>query len=288
MALVDQTTRITTNTARRFAPIWQQLLIIPEAPVLLALLLIGWAFGFGIVLSGVMFLLIAVFVIRVGLLTTATRQLHDGGYERVDKLLNVALRLNPWSVDALQLQAEAHAMRGDDAAAELVLRRAAQFASSEHVVHAHLSAALAAQGHLPIAQQLIAPIHELAPTSPYCLHQMAWYALHVEHDACRARYLLQQAHPRQQPPAVALGLLVTLTEAELALQNTLAAVELLETITEYLPHCSRPQQAEGHYHLGRLYAQLGSDGQTHFRRSVSLDPKGRYAYAAWRGALGQA
>ncbi len=136
-------------------PFWHQLLVIPEATLLLALLVIDWAFNLPVFISLFILLIIGVFVVRLLLLSTATQRLRHGAYSQADRLSGMALRMNPWSVDTLHVRAQSFVMRGDDIQAEPLLRRAIALAPQRHVVHATMTAVLLEQGEIEQAQVLL-------------------------------------------------------------------------------------------------------------------------------------
>lgn len=274
------------RTQQFWTPLWGQLLAIPEATPLLALLVIGWAFGFPMLVCVLIVLVVAAFVVRLALLSMASRQLGRGAYQQADRWASAALRLNPWSADTLRLRAEGFALRGDDAAAEPLLRRAVTLAPHQPVVQATLAATLMAQGQFAEAHTLIEQ-QEGDVTSPSVVQQMAWYTLHIEQRPGAARALIEGVQPTLLAASLAGSLLVTRAEAEIAMGEHLVAQQTLHAIVQRLRDCPRPQQAELHYHLGRLFGDVGGDAHIHYRASVALDPQGRYAHAAWRGAVEQ-
>ncbi len=277
----------THRTQRLAAPFWHHLLVIPEATILLALLVIGWAFNFPVGISFIAMLVTGAFIVRLGLLSSAQRNLERGAYSRAERFTSAALRLNPWSVDALQMQAQSAAMQGDDDTAETVLRHAVTLAPRRHVIHTAFTATLIAQGQLSEAQEIMAT-QPSTDRAPQLIQQRAWYALHVEGNVEQAHQLLADAAPLTLPATDGLPLLVTLADAEIARHNPAAAQALIASLMAGLAECSTPQQAELHYHLGRLQQALGGDGYLHFRQSVDLDPQGRCAHTAWRSAISPA
>ncbi len=267
-------------------PFWHQLLVIPEATLLLAMLIIGWAFNFPVFISLLIVLIIGVFVVRLLLLSTATQRLQRGAYGQADRLSGMALRMNPWSVDTLHVHAQTFVMRGDDIQAEPFLRRAIALAPQQHTVHATMTAVLLEQGEIEQAQVLLEQSRQGEQLSPAAVQQLAWYTLHVEGNPLGAQLLVEGAYPEQLAEPIAVALLVTLAESELALHNTTALERTLGKINQRLPLCPPPQQAELHFHLGRLEGAMGRDARAHFRQCVALDPQGRYARQAWRNAIG--
>lgn len=263
----------------------QQALLVPEASILLGLLLIAWAFNFPPLIGILAIITAFVFGLRLGLMTLAEQQLAQGAYNRADRLVQAALRINPWSVDALVLRAQGLAQQGEDERAEQLLRRAAQLYPGDQTVQSTLASVVLAQGRIAEGSQLALNDDPAVAQVPQLIQQRAWMALHVEEDAAKARAIILKADPKRFPPRIALPLLTTLGEAQIVLGARDDAEAILTTIEADLTACPRTQQAELLYHLGRLHAELGEQSALYFRRSVELDPDGRYAQAAWRSAV---
>ncbi len=279
------------NLPAKRSVIWgharQQLLLIPEAIILLALLLIGWATHFPPLLGALALLIACLFGIRLSLIAVAARKLANGAYETADRLLAVALKLHPWSLDALLLRAQGLTQRGDDEAAEAVLRRAAHYYPDDESLQSILASSMLAQGRLTDGWRILYDTRQGAVErlTPAVAQQRAWIALHVEADAAKARAIILRAAPDRLPPRLALPLQVTLAEALLSLGAHGESLRLMEQIEANLALCPPSQQAELLYHLGRLYVAHGRSGTAYFRRSVQRDPRGRFAQSAWRSAV---
>lgn len=285
MALFTDAHRGPAKRARTLGLVAQQLLLIPEAVVLAGLLALGWASNFPPLLGLLAVTTALVFGLRLGLLALAERQLARGEYTRADKLIRVALKLNPWSADALVLRAQGLTHRGDDEKAEQVLRRAASLYPDDQLLQNALAASILSQGRIAEGWQLARTHDSTAKLSPQIAQQIAWFALHVEDNPARARTIALQTQPEQLAPSLALPLLTTIAEANIVMSAHDDARKLLTTIEQQLTLCAQPQQAELLYHLGRLHSALDGNGASYFRRSVELDPSGRYAQTAWRNAV---
>jgi Flp pilus assembly protein TadD len=183
------------------------------------------------------------------------------------------------------LRAQGLTHQGEDEAAEQLLRRATQLYPADTGLQSALASTLLAQGRIAEGWQIAHPDHATPTNSPHIAQQLAWLALHVEQDAVKARLIILQAQPARLPPRVALPLLTTLSEANVLLGARDDALRTMQTIERRLNLCPQPQQAELLYHLGRLHAALGNEATSYFRRSVELDPDGRYAQLAWRSAV---
>lgn len=266
----------------------QQALLVPEAGVLLGLLLIGWALHFPALIGILALVTMLLFALRLALMALAERQITRGDYARADWLIRTALRLNPWSADALVLRAQGLTHQGEDEAAEKLLRRAAQLYPDDSALQSALASALLAQGRIAEGWQVARQQGIAELRLPQIAQQRAWLALHVEGEAAKARAIIIDAQPDRLPPRVALPLLATLGEAQIVLGARDEAQRTIETIEKQLPLCPQAQQAELLYHLGRMCDALGKESSLYFRRSVELDPDGRYAQAAWRSAVNPA
>jgi tetratricopeptide (TPR) repeat protein len=253
--------------------------------VLAGLLALGWASNFPPLLGLLAVATALVFGLRLGLLALGERQLARGEYTRADKLIRIALKLNPWSADALVLRAQGLTHRGDDETAEHVLRRAASLYPDDHLLQNALAASILSQGRIAEGWQLARTQDTNAKLSPQVAQQIAWFALHLEDNPARARTVALQTQPDQLAPSLALPLLTTIAEANIALGAHDDARKLLADIEQQLTMCAQPQHAELLYHLGRLHSALNGNGAAYFRRSVELDPSGRYAQTAWRSAV---
>jgi tetratricopeptide (TPR) repeat protein len=285
MALFSEAHRKPTKETLLWGRVVQQAMLVPEASILLGLLLIAWAFNFPPLIGFLAIVTAFVFGLRLGLMALAEQQLAHGSYSRADRLVQAALRLNPWSVDALVLRAQGLAQQGEDEAAEQFLRRAAQLDPNDHMIQSTLASVVFAQGRITEGSQIVRVENGDGAQVPQLVQQRAWLALHVEKDAAKARSIILSADPARFSPRVALPLLITLAEAHIVLDARDAAAAVIQTIEADLVTCPRSQQAELLYHLGRLYAALGEQSGLYFRRCVELDPDGRYAQAAWRSAV---
>jgi Tfp pilus assembly protein PilF len=252
----------------------------------LALLLIGWAYDFPPAIGIFTGLTIVFFLVRLFLLWTAAHELEHARYRIADRLVRAALRIYPWSADALAVRARWLSSQGDDVGAEQVLRRAAHFAPGSADIHGALAGTLLQRGEFAAAREEAVHARQLAP-SPVATQHLAWLALHVDHDPAKAQRLLQSAEPNKLQAPLAAPLMVLLTEVQVARNTLNAAQATMHRIETMLDACPLPQQAELAYHLGRLHNAAGDDGSPYFRRSLDLDPHGRYAHSSWREMVQQ-
>ena len=261
------------------------LLLVPEAPVLFVLLMIAWAYDFPPMIGGLATLVVTFFVVRLFCLASAAQELGQARYEQADRLARTALRLHPWSSDALALRANTQLLQGNDEVAETLLRDAVRFAPERAANHASLATVLLARGDYAAGREHATRALRLDAGSPYAVQQLAWLALHREQDPQRARRIVNTIDLSAHPAAVGAPLLVLRGEAQIMEGDVDEARATVGAVEAALPHCPRPQQAELCFNLGRLHTLLGDDGGAHFRRSVRLDPRGRWAHAAWRAAV---
>jgi tetratricopeptide (TPR) repeat protein len=197
MAIWSERHNLPAKRSTNWSHARQQLLLIPEAVVLLALLLIGWATQFPPLLGALALLVACLFGIRLLLIAVAARKLASGAYDLADRLLGLALKLHPWSLDALLLRAQGLTQRGDDEAAEAVLRRAAQLYPGDESLQSVLASSMLAQGRLTEGWRIVrdAQTGDAAATG-------------VDRPACRSRRrqgARDHASRRAGSPAAARG-----------------------------------------------------------------------------------
>lgn len=267
------------------ATLEHQLLLIPEAPILLALLFIGWAYDFPPAVGAFAALVVLVFIVRLSLMTVAAQQLERAKYRHAQCLSRAALRIYPWSADALMLQAHSLYLQGEDARAEPLLQRAARLAPDSDLIRGALAGTLLARGKYAAAREHANQALRVDSRSPFATQHLAWLSLHVDDDPVAAQRLLAAVDLEHLAPSHAAPLLILLAEAQAARGARQAALETLRQIEAMLSECPLPQQAETFYHLGRLHHMLGDAAAGLFQRSVDLDPHGRYARVAWRAAM---
>ncbi len=263
----------------------QQILLIPEAVILLGLLLLAWVFHFPPLISLLAIMTISIFGMRLGLITLAEHHLAQGSYERADRLARTALHLHPWSVDALMLRAQGMVQQGQDEAAIKVLRHAAILSPDDYQFHRTLASTLLTQGETAAGWRLAESVNRTVVPAPAALQQLAWIALHIDSDPAKAIALISRVDPEYLPSHISAPLLITLCDALVAMGRYDEALRLLQRIERQLQASTPTLQAELLYHLGRFYKALGRDGGSYFRRSVQFDPQGRYAQIAWRCAI---
>jgi tetratricopeptide (TPR) repeat protein len=246
---------------------------------------LAWLLQFPPLLGLLAALIVVWFVARTTLLLFAEQRLAHGDDRRAGWLAQAALRLHPWSADALLVRARVLTRQGEHAAADCLLRRAVALDATQGDAEAALAAHLLTQGYTPSQALSISASPHVPPVSLALLHHRAHMALHVEADPAKAIGLLQAAHLDRLPVRTRCPLLLLLAEGYIAQGHCEEARATLKRIEEQLGTCARMQRAEALYHLGCLWKSLGEDGCRYFRQCVDLDPRGRYAQDAWRSAV---
>lgn len=276
----------TSWAAAQLAWLGRQLLLVPEAVLLLALLCLHSALGAPPLLALCGLLLTAYFGARTALLALARRALRAASYARAARLARLARWLYPASADAQALCGSVLLARGDAAAATEAFRQAVAFYPLQADLRTALSAALLDAGN-PLAARDEA-LRALA-ISPRCA--AAFLQLAGAEEQLAGPPELVERHLRA-------GLAVATAPAdEAALRCALAALLLeqgrateaqlaLVGAERLLARCPAPQRASLHFYLGELL-RLNGDveaARSHFRASETTDPHGRFAAAAWRAA----
>lgn len=277
---------IAAGFAANLARLGRQLLLVPEAVLLLGLLCLHAASGAPPILALLGLGLISWFSIRMGLLFASRRAVANADYERAARLAGVAIWLNPWSADSYALLGAIHLARGQAEAAAEALRRAIAYYPFEAGLHTALSAALleAGQAQEALAEARLA-IGLNTACAPAYLHlaeasgQLGASLDDIEHH-------LRAGLEQPATPADAAALRCALAALLLGNGRSSAARLALRGAEDLLGRCPAPQRAGLHYQIGDLLRQTGDAeaARSHFSASAALDPHGRYAAAAWRAA----
>jgi tetratricopeptide (TPR) repeat protein len=288
--MASQTQRSSTTSvgwpAGRLAWVGRQLLLVPEAALLLALLCLHTAVGPSPALTALGFGLILWFMARIALLYSARRAVDRAHYEQAEALARWAIRLYPLSADAHALLGTTFLARGNALAASAALASAVRYYPLQASLHAALSAALIESGQL---QEAIAAADAALRLDPACaqayLHQAA------AHEQLEAPAELVERHLRAglalpaapaDEAALSCGLARTLLR-----RGSQAEARLALARAEGLLSATPPaQRANLHYQIGEVLRTAGDQeaARAHFGASESLDPHGPHAAAAWRAA----
>lgn len=274
------------RVATPLAWLGRQLLLVPEAVVLLTLLALHRTLGASLLLAGLGLVCALIFVLRMSLLALSRRALAATSYARAGQLAQAALWLYPASADAQALRGAIYLARGEAGPAQQALTRAVELFPLQAELHAALSAALLEAGQPGEARAAARRALDLDPAVA-----VAWlYVANAEaqlgapHAQIERQLRIGMALPAE--PADKAALRCALANLLLADKRSDEAQQVLTLIEPLLPRCSVAQQAGLHFYLGDLLRLLGKPEQAlvHFQASERLDPHGRHAAAAWRAA----
>ena len=276
----------TDHRSRALLWLGRTALLVPEAPLITALVCVDLVVGQPPLIGLLVALLIVGFMMRTAALHLARAAMEHGRPREAGALIQVALAIYPCSADALALQGVLALNSGQPDLAVTRLRRAITLLPGQPSFHAALSGALLELGH------------------PVEAAEAARVALALS-DRCAVAYLhLADAERALGVSALAVedrlraGLAVSTTPAaEAALRCALAGHLLGEqriaeaTLTlcgaeALLPRCPVSSQAALRFRLGELLVVQGQieRAREHFSGVEALDPYGHYAAAAWRAA----
>lgn len=272
--------------ADRLAWVGRQLLLVPEAALLLALLCLHTALGPSPALTAVGLGLVLWFIARITLLYTARRAVESASYERAEHLARWALRLYPLSADAHAILGTIFLARGNAAGAGESFASAVRYYPFEAGLYAALSAALLENGRLHEAVAAAGTALRLNPScAPAYLHQAS------AEDLLDASPDLVERHLRaglSQPasPADEAALSCALARTLLRKGSQAEARLALARAEGLLPASPAAQRASLHFQIGEVMRLAGDQeaARAHFGASESLDPHGPHAAAAWRAA----
>lgn len=274
------------RVATPLAWLGRQLLLVPEAVVLLTLLALHRTWGASPLLAGLGLICALIFVLRMSLLALSRRALAAARYVRAGQLVQAALWLYPASADAQALRGAIHLARGEIGQAQQALTRAVELFPLQAELHAALSAALLEAGQPNQARLAAQRALDLDPAVAVAwLHvASAEGQLGAPHTQIERQLRTGLALPSE--PADEAALRCALANLLLADKRSDEAQQVLAPVEPLLPRCSVAQQAGLHFYLGELLRMLGKAEQAlvHFQASERLDPHGRHAAAAWRAA----
>lgn len=264
----------------------RQALLVPEGLLLLVLLVLHALIGGSLLLALAGVALVVVFLLRSGLLLAARRALRNSSYKHAERLLTLALRLHPWSADALALRGLLHLSLGRPEQAEADLRRALALFPGRAALHDALGSALLDQGRFVEARWECIHALKLGPASAHGYLHLAQAEQRLGAPATDVERHLRDGlgvcdHPADEGSlrcALALLLIEQGRDAEARL--AVAGVEALAA------RCTPIARAALLFHLAEV-ERSGGDleaARSHFRTSEELDPHGRNAAAAWRAA----
>lgn len=266
--------------------IGRQLLLVPEAVLLMALICLHIALG-GPLLTAVLSIgLIGWFACRATLIIASRRALNQAHYTRAERVLRLALWLYPFSADALALRGTLALAQGQVQQAEADFRRAIALYPGQAAIHAALSSVLLevdrpAEARCEATRALLL---DMGCASAYLHLANAEQQTGAPIDVVEAHLRMGlRAHPA---PSDEAALRCTLATSLLNQDRQAEALLTLVGIEPLLIRCPAPQRAGLYYYLGELRRAVGDTetARTHFSASEALDPHGRFAAAAWRAA----
>ena len=279
----------TANTAAReglvagaFSWLGRWLLLVPEAALLSALLVLYAAFDAPLGIAMMAALLVTSFTIRTLALHLARIHIGAGHYNDAEALLWVARTLYPYSADTLALQGMLAMARGEPEQAERALREAVRLLPDQPGFYIALSGALIDLGR------------------PAEAAMAARQALRLDQGTAQAYLFLAEAEQARGAASdeiethLRTGLLLARTpEVQAALQCSLAAHLLAEgrfaeaTLALHvaeglLKHCSVLHQAQLRYHIGELLVAQGltERAREHFQRAEATGTDNRFVKAS--------
>ncbi|NTV66029.1 MAG: hypothetical protein HGA65_21185 [Oscillochloris sp.] len=272
--------------ANRLAWLGRQLLLVPEAVLLLTLLCLHATFGPTPIIVGIGIGLVCWFTSRILLLYSARRAVEAARYERASMLARMAMRLHPLSADAHALLGSVYLGQSNPTAAIEALSCAVRYYPLQAGLHAALSAALLEDDRPQEAmiEAGAALLIDPAYASAYLHQASAEEMLDAPGD-------LVEQHLRmglEQPASPADEAALRCALARLLLRRGAAdeARHAALRVADLLPASPPLQRAELHFQLGEILRLVGEPdtARDHFRSSEALDPSGPYAAAAWRAA----
>lgn len=268
------------------ARIGRQLLLVPEAVLLAALLCLHSVAGPSPLLALLGFAVTLYFGARMALLTLGRRALAAAAYERADRLARAAALLHPASADAQALLGTLLLARGEAEAAVDALARAVALFPLQADLHASLSAALLESGRPQEARASARAALALDPRCAAAHLQLAAAEEQLAAPAEQVEALLRAGLALPARPAEEAALRCALVALLLRQSRASEARLALAGAEGLLAACPAAQRAGLHFYLGELL-RLGGDAERargHYEASEASDPHGPYAAAAWRSA----
>jgi len=266
----------------QLATLGRQLLLVPEAALLLALLCLHFAMGSPPALALLGLTIAAGFGARMGMLRAARAALDAADYSQAERLTSAALAIYPYSADAQALLGTIRLAQGDAPSAAEALRKAVAYYPGQPALHAALGAALleAGQPRAAMAEARAAIALDPACAQAYLHLAGADAALGAEPDALEAH--LRAGLARHPQPADEAALRCALAEQLIALGRAAEASLALAGAEALLNSCPPAQRAGLHYHIGELLRLSGDEegARRHLAASAGLDSQGRYAAQA--------
>lgn len=268
------------------AHLGRQLLLVPEAVLLLGLLCLHSLTGPSPLLALMALTVTLYFGARMALLALSRQAVGLADYERAEGLAMVAARLYPASADVFALRGSIALARGEAGAAVGDLKRAVALFPFQAGLHATLSAALLEAGQPEHARAAAQAALALDPRSAAAHLHLAGADEQLGAPASLVEAQLRAGLALPARPQEVAALRCALAALLLSQGRAAEAQLALAGAEQLLEACPAPQRAGLHYHLGELQRQSGNPdaARGHFSASEAIDPNGRYAAAAWRAA----
>jgi tetratricopeptide (TPR) repeat protein len=271
--------------ATRLSWIGRQLLLVPEAVVLLLLLCMHATLGPAPMLVATGIGVVLWFIARVALLYGASRAVEAARYGPAETMAQLALRLYPLSADAHALLGTIHLSQGDAKTATQALARAVRYYPLHAGLHAALSAALLEGGRPHDALMAASTALLIDPSYAPAYLSQASAEEHLDAPPELIERHLRAGIEQRAAPADEAALHCALARVLLR-RGDAGARQALADAERLLPRSQLPQRAGLHYQIGEILRLAGDPeaAHDHFSASESLDPNGPYAAEAWRAA----
>lgn len=265
----------------------RQVLLIPELLVLPLVFALYVATKPNLFLAVAGEAVIALFLLRTGLLWSAGRAWSAGRYRRAARRARLALRLYPWSADGVALLAEIRLAQGQAEEAESLYRRAITLFPGYAPFHIGVSRALSAERQWPEARAAAMQAVAVDDECAQAYAQLAFLGLNNHESSHTVGQWVEIGLAEQPSLPIQASLYATRAEVALKLEQTRMAEVALEQAMMAVIECPTSVQAEILYRLGHVRRQLGqnTEAREDFERIGQLDPEGRWVNAAWRAKL---
>ena len=265
----------------------RQVLLIPEMvllPLIFALYILTQP---TLTLAVIGEAVIALFLLRTGLLWSAGRAWSAGRYRRAGRYARLALRLYPWSADGVALLAEIRLAEGKVEEAEALYRRAITLFPGYAPFHVGVSRALSAERQWPEARKAAMEAVAVDDECAQAYAQLAYLALNTYESTHTVTQWIEIGLAESPSLPIQASLYTTRAEVAVKLEQTRMAEVALEQAVMAVLECPTPAQAELLYRLGHVRRRLGQnvEAREDFERIGQLDPEGRWVNAAWRAKL---
>jgi tetratricopeptide (TPR) repeat protein len=264
----------------------RQLLLVPEAVLLLALLCLHSALGAPPLLALLGLAITGYFALRTALIALGQRALAGADYGRAARLAQAAIAMYPGSADAHSLAGSIHLARGQSEQGAAAFRRAVACYPLQADLYTALSAALLEEGRPQEARDEARRALALEPRSAAAHLHLAGAEEQLGAPNGRVEAVLRSGLACAALPADEATLRCALAALLVGAGRAAEAQLALAGTERLLARCPAPQRAGLHFHLGELLQASGyvEAARSHFSASERLDPHGRFAAAAWRAA----